>query len=272
MPLNGHSCLVSRTWHDNTKEKAGKPSQDSHCWAQQVYFRLNNRFPDLGRLFLALIQPILPSSYWSTIRIPQKATMLIKPYPSQYGVFIKLNYFRYVTQPIYLVIMLISINFNCIREAHDWEVNVFASFFQMLHSVIVRKGGDKQLWWVPSKKMPLQGQDFFSLPDSYYRYPLSLEVCVVDPNPLKGGLLFMVSDSWKDPHLGQFQKASCHRDKQMLHVQEDRGDCGPSPSSLRCDFYLVVLSFQSLWIVLGYTTTGYRSACLLVVFRPVEEC
>lgn len=124
MPLNGHSYLVvSRTWHDNTKEKAGKPSRDLHCWTRRVHFRLNDLFPDLGRLFLALIQPMLPSNYWSTIRIPPKATMLIKPYPSQYGVFIKLNYFRYVTQLIYLVIMLISINFNCIREAHDWEVN-----------------------------------------------------------------------------------------------------------------------------------------------------
>jgi hypothetical protein len=58
----------------------------------------------------------------------------------------------------------------------------------------------------------------------------------------------------------------------MLHVQEDGGVRGPSPSLLRCGFCLVVLSFQSLWVVLGYATMGYRFACLLVVFGPVKEC
>jgi hypothetical protein len=36
----------------------------------------------------------------------------------------------------------------------------------------------------------------------------------------------------------------------MLHVQEDGEVRGPSPFPLRCDFCLVVLSFQSLWVVL----------------------
>jgi hypothetical protein len=38
---------------------------------------------------------------------------------------------------------------------------------------------------------------------------------------------------------------------------------------LHCD---VIFSFQSLWVVLGYVSIGYRSACLLVVFGPVDEC
>jgi len=38
------------------------------------------------------------------------------------------------------------------KEAHDWEVNVFASFFQILHLVIVKRGSEDKLWWVPSKK------------------------------------------------------------------------------------------------------------------------
>jgi hypothetical protein len=96
---------------------------------------------------------------------------------------------------------------------------------------------------------------------------------VVDPSPLNGGLLFVVGGSWEDPHLGQSQETPCYRDKQMLHVQEDKGVCGPPSSSpLRCGFCLVVLSFQSLWVVLDYATTGFQSACLLVVFGPVEEC
>jgi hypothetical protein len=58
----------------------------------------------------------------------------------------------------------------------------------------------------------------------------------------------------------------------MLHVQEDGGVRRPSSSPLRCGFCFVVLSFQSFRVVLGYTTTGYESACLLVVFGPIEEC
>jgi len=42
-------------------------------------------------------------------------------------------------------------------EVHDWEVNVFACFFQMLHSVIVRRGDEDKLRWVPSRKRPFQG-------------------------------------------------------------------------------------------------------------------
>jgi hypothetical protein len=47
------------------------------------------------------------------------------------------------------------------REAHNWEVNIFASFFQMLHSVIVRRGIEDKLWWVPSKKGPFKVKSFF---------------------------------------------------------------------------------------------------------------
>jgi hypothetical protein len=56
---------------------------------------------------------------------------------------------------------------------------------------------------------------------------------VADPSPLKGGLLFVVGGSWEDPQLGQSQEAPCYRDKQMLHVQEDGGVCGPF--LLHCD-------------------------------------
>ena len=31
-------------------------------------------------------------------------------------------------------------------EAHDWEVDVFASFFQVLHAAQVRQGGVDRLW------------------------------------------------------------------------------------------------------------------------------
>jgi hypothetical protein len=103
----------------------------------------------------------------------------------------------------------------------------------------------------PFQKWPFQGQDFFPLLDSSYKYSLSLEVCVADPSPLNGGLLFMVDGSWKDHHIGQSQETPYYRDQQMLHVQEDGGVRGPSPSPFRCGFCLVVLSFQSFWVMPG---------------------
>jgi hypothetical protein len=52
-------------------------------------------------------------------------------------------------------------NVSFTREVHDWEVNVFASFFQMMHSVIVRRGREDKLWWVPSKKGLFKVKTFF---------------------------------------------------------------------------------------------------------------
>jgi hypothetical protein len=37
-------------------------------------------------------------------------------------------------------------NVSFVREAHDLEVDVFASFFQVLHSIIVSRGRADRLW------------------------------------------------------------------------------------------------------------------------------
>jgi hypothetical protein len=39
-----------------------------------------------------------------------------------------------------------------IRVAHDWEVNVFISFFNLLYSYRVRREGEDKLW-LPYPKM-----------------------------------------------------------------------------------------------------------------------
>jgi hypothetical protein len=52
-------------------------------------------------------------------------------------------------------------NVSFIREAHDWEVDVFASFFQLLHSVKVNRDNEDSLWWVPSKKGVFKVKTFF---------------------------------------------------------------------------------------------------------------
>jgi hypothetical protein len=38
------------------------------------------------------------------------------------------------------------------RKAHDWDVDVFTLFFNLLYSVRVRREGKVKLWWTPSKK------------------------------------------------------------------------------------------------------------------------
>jgi hypothetical protein len=42
-------------------------------------------------------------------------------------------------------------NVSFVREGHDWEVGVFASFFQVLHSAMVSRDRADRLWWVSSK-------------------------------------------------------------------------------------------------------------------------
>jgi hypothetical protein len=53
-----------------------------------------------------------------------------------------------------------SVSFS--REAHDWEVDAFAYFFQVLHSIIVKRGSEDRLWWVSSKKGLFTVGSFFS--------------------------------------------------------------------------------------------------------------
>ena len=43
-------------------------------------------------------------------------------------------------------------NVSFTKEAHDWELKVFTSFLQMLHSVRVRRECEDRLWWISSKR------------------------------------------------------------------------------------------------------------------------
>jgi hypothetical protein len=40
-------------------------------------------------------------------------------------------------------------NVSFIRAAHNWDVDVFTSFFNLLYSYRVRWEGEDKLWWVP---------------------------------------------------------------------------------------------------------------------------
>jgi hypothetical protein len=47
------------------------------------------------------------------------------------------------------------------REAHDWELEVFASFLQVLHSATMRQGIEDRLWWISSKRGLFKIKAFF---------------------------------------------------------------------------------------------------------------
>jgi hypothetical protein len=52
-------------------------------------------------------------------------------------------------------------NVSFVREAHDWEVGVFASF-HVLHSAMVSRDRADRLRWVPSKKGVFKVKSYFS--------------------------------------------------------------------------------------------------------------
>jgi hypothetical protein len=54
-------------------------------------------------------------------------------------------------------------NVSFVKEAHDWEVSVFASFFQVLHLAVVSRDCANRLWWVSSKKGLFKVKSFSSL-------------------------------------------------------------------------------------------------------------
>jgi hypothetical protein len=53
-------------------------------------------------------------------------------------------------------------NVSFVREAHDWEVGVFASFFHVLHLAMVSRDRADRLRWVPSKKGVFKVKSYFS--------------------------------------------------------------------------------------------------------------
>jgi hypothetical protein len=49
------------------------------------------------------------------------------------------------------------------RAAHDWEVDVLASFFSLLYSSRVDRDGVDQLWWSPSHKGTFDVRSFYKV-------------------------------------------------------------------------------------------------------------
>jgi hypothetical protein len=96
-------------------------------------------------------------------------------------------------------------NVNFAREAHDWKVDVFASFFRVLHSIIVRRGGEDKLWWVPFKKCLFKVKSFFhsSARSIGTCFPWK---CVADPSSFKGSLFLWSANLGKILTLDNLRK------------------------------------------------------------------
>ena len=52
-------------------------------------------------------------------------------------------------------------NIIFVRLIHDWEV--LASFYSLLYSLRVRRGGEDKLWWTPSRKGIFDVRSFYKI-------------------------------------------------------------------------------------------------------------
>jgi hypothetical protein len=80
-------------------------------------------------------------------------------------------------------------------------VDVFASFFQVLHSISVTRGSEDRLWWVSSKIGLFKVGSFFSSLALCWE-SISIEVCVVNSGSYEGGFFCAVGDPRQDPYFG----------------------------------------------------------------------
>jgi hypothetical protein len=127
-------------------------------------------------------------------------------------------------------------NVSFVREAHDWEVDVFASFFQVLHSSRVNRDRADRLWWVSSKKGLFKVKSFFSSltcsGDS--RFPWK---CVWQTQAPPRAAFFTWSAA-----LGKILTMDNLRKRHIIIVdrcclcKERWGICGPPSSTLRRGF------------------------------------
>jgi hypothetical protein len=82
-----------------------------------------------------------------------------------------------------------------VREAHDWEVDVFTSFFQVLDSTRVNRDRADCLSWVSSKKCVFRVKVLFWFLDVFWRNSVPLEEYVEVSGTPDGSFLYLVCSS-----------------------------------------------------------------------------
>jgi hypothetical protein len=142
-------------------------------------------------------------------------------------------------------------NVSFTREAHDWEVDDFVSFFQVLHSVKVSRGSEEKLWWVSSKKGLFKVKSFCSLTCSgSSRFPWKRVWHTQAPSRAAFFVWYatlgkiLTLDNLKKQHVIMIKR--CYVCKKIWGVRVS------SHSSLRCGFCFVEFFLQSFQDVLDY--------------------
>jgi hypothetical protein len=96
-------------------------------------------------------------------------------------------------------------------ETHDWEVSVFASFFQVLHSVKVSRHRADRFLWVSSKKCFFKVKSFFRSLTCSDSSGFPWKSVWRTQSSFEGGFFFCVVGSPRqDPYCGQSQEATYH--------------------------------------------------------------
>ena len=131
--------------------------------------------------------------------------------------------------------------------AHDWEVNVFTSFFNLLYSYRVRREGEDKLWWVPSKNgcswLALSTKSLFVMMAFF-----SLEEYLTDQGFFESGFFCSVGGPRKDPYHRQLSELVVNR-CYMCKRNEESADHLLLHCEVACALWNAF--FQSLWVFLG---------------------
>jgi hypothetical protein len=57
--------------------------------------------------------------------------------------------------------ILLNILFS--RPVHDWEVEGFSRFFEMLYTLKVRSEGEDKMCWIPARKKSFQVKSYYKV-------------------------------------------------------------------------------------------------------------
>lgn len=107
--------------------------------------------------------------FWHDVWCREKA--LKEAFPNLYSIACMKD--TYVAIQFELSSGSLQWNASFIRATHNWEVDVFASFFNLLYSYRVRREGEGKIWWAPSKKCLFVVSSFYSvlICNDYIHFP-----------------------------------------------------------------------------------------------------
>jgi hypothetical protein len=76
-------------------------------------------------------------------------------------------------------------NVNFLIVAHDWEVDVFTLFFNLLYSFRLRRSGEDKLCWVPSKKGLFNVRSYYNALALHDNTPFSWKSILRNKAPMR---------------------------------------------------------------------------------------